>query len=86
MKEVHLLVSGVVQGVGFRHFVNRLAHQLDIKGEVCNLPDGRVEVIAQGEGLEAFVAEVKRGPGRVDSAEESWSAPKKRYLDFSVSL
>ena len=43
------LVSGVVQGVGFRYFVLRKAQSLGLTGWVSNLPDGRVEVVAGGE-------------------------------------
>lgn len=43
------LVSGAVQGVGFRNFVQHHAHSLALGGWVRNLPDGRVEVVAAGE-------------------------------------
>lgn len=43
------LVSGVVQGVGFRYFVRRQAERLGVRGWVRNLPDGRVEVVAGGD-------------------------------------
>ena len=42
------LVSGQVQGVGFRAFVARRATELGLAGQVRNLPDGRVEVVAEG--------------------------------------
>lgn len=48
------LVSGQVQGVGFRWFVARHARTLGIGGYARNLPDGRVEVVASGEGTEAM--------------------------------
>ncbi len=44
------VVSGRVQGVGFRYFVVREAEALGLAGWVRNLPDGRVEVLASGEG------------------------------------
>ncbi len=46
---VKLLVSGRVQGVYFRVFTQKKARQLDIKGCVKNLPDGRVEITAQAD-------------------------------------
>ena len=48
------LVSGQVQGVGFRWFVARHARSLGLGGYARNLPDGRVEVVASGEGPEAL--------------------------------
>ena len=48
------LVSGQVQGVGFRWFVARHARNLGLGGYARNLPDGRVEVVASGGGVEAI--------------------------------
>lgn len=86
MKEVHLLISGVVQGVGFRWTVNRAAHRLDLTGRVSNLDNGSVEVIAQGTqgGLEQLIAELKVGPGRVDEVAVTWTKPKTTYTTFEI--
>jgi len=69
------LISGRVQGVGFRWFAMKRAAELDIGGWVANLPDGRVEVAAEGrlEALAEFEATMARGPmwARVDSVEKS---------------
>jgi acylphosphatase len=61
---VHLLVSGRVQGVGFREFTRRAAQRLGLGGWVRNLPGGEVEVVADGErdALERLVTAVGRGP------------------------
>ena len=48
MASLRGLVSGRVQGVGFRYFVLRLARAADLRGYVRNLPDGRVEFLLQG--------------------------------------
>jgi acylphosphatase len=58
------LVSGRVQGVGYRYFAMRTAQQLGIRGTVKNLRDGRVEVAAEAEPetLAKFRAELERGP------------------------
>ncbi len=58
------LVSGMVQGVGFRFFAERVAHRIGVAGYVKNLYDGRVEVYAIGSGdqLRAVRAELERGP------------------------
>ena len=68
-------VSGAVQGVGFRFFVERLAARLGIAGYVKNLFDGRVEVYAIGSAaqLDALKSELSRGPrmASVDQVTES---------------
>lgn len=68
-----ILVSGVVQGVGFRYFTRQQAQRLGLKGRATNLADGRVEVVMEGE--EALVAKMldwlKSGPSsaRVEHLE-----------------
>ena len=60
----HYLISGRVQGVGYRNFVIRCADGLDLVGWVRNISDGRVEAVAGGEEakLAEFEKELKRGP------------------------
>lgn len=60
----HYLVSGRVQGVGFRRFVEKQALNYGVSGIVRNLDDGRVEFFAQGseENLQEFERAVRRGP------------------------
>lgn len=55
----HYLVSGRVQGVGFRRYVHKLGIELGLAGRVRNLDDGRVEAVAQGP--EEAMAEFDRG-------------------------
>ena len=64
MKEKHFLISGRVQGVGFRHFTTVKARNLGLKGWVKNLPDGRVEAVIQGDPGNIYkMAEILRqGP------------------------
>jgi len=62
----HVYYSGTVQGVGFRYTVRGVARGAGVAGFVRNLPDGRVEVVAEGEeaevdGFLAGVAEAMRG-------------------------
>ncbi|MFI5400234.1 MAG: acylphosphatase [SAR324 cluster bacterium] len=61
---VHVIVSGRVQGVGFREFTRRTALRLGIAGWVRNLPGGEVEVLARipAGRKAAFLAELGRGP------------------------
>jgi len=58
------LVSGIVQGVGFRYYTQDEAEQLRLSGFVRNLRDGRVEVYAIGlpENLARFRTTIERGP------------------------
>ncbi len=64
MKQLHLLVSGRVQGVGFRWSTQRQARQLGLGGYVRNLPRGDVEIVAAGDDaqVDAFVRWVRVGP------------------------
>jgi acylphosphatase len=67
-------VSGRVQGVGFRFFVERTASTLDVGGYVRNLSDGRVEVYAVGdaEKIDALRDALRRGPrmASIDRVDE----------------
>ena len=60
------LVSGIVQGVGFRWYVARHARGLGLTGFARNLPDGRVEAVFEGatEAVERMVAWAGQGPER----------------------
>jgi acylphosphatase len=82
------LVRGRVQGVGFRWFVEREAHILQIAGWVCNNPDGTVEVQAQGtrEQLAGLRSRLQEGPraARVDEVAESEAEPIAGLTSFQV--
>jgi acylphosphatase len=58
LKTIQLIVSGRVQGVGFRACIRRIALDMNINGTVMNLPDGRVQIVASGEPmiLEKFLS------------------------------
>jgi acylphosphatase len=60
----HITISGRVQGVGFRANAERMADRLGLSGWVRNLPDGSVEIIAEGpEGyVEEFIKWCRVGP------------------------
>jgi len=82
------LVRGRVQGVGFRWFVEREAHILQITGWVRNNPDGSVEVLAVGTsqqlaGLRARLQEGSRA-ARVDNVNESEADPVSGLNSFQV--
>jgi acylphosphatase len=82
------LISGRVQGVGFRFFVERVANMLRLRGYVRNLDDGNVEAYAIGAEvvLEEFKRNLAEGPrgARVTRVEE-WDAPvNNRYKRFDI--
>ena len=64
MKTTRILLSGLVQGVGFRYFAYKKAKKMGVVGYVRNLDDGRVEVVATAEDevLRDFIDELKKGP------------------------
>lgn len=73
IRRVKILVSGRVQGVYFRLFTQNKAKHFSIKGSVRNLPDGRVEIVAEAPNavLEKFIKWCHKGPitARVDRIE-----------------
>lgn len=82
------LVRGRVQGVGFRWFVEREAHLLQVAGWVRNNPDGSVEVLATGtrDQLMGLKSRLLEGPraARVDDVEELEAEPIKGLNSFQV--
>jgi acylphosphatase len=85
---VRWLVSGRVQGVGFRYHVWRAALQYGVQGDVRNLRDGRVEVRAAGAtgDLERLLGEIRCGPAgaRVDQVESLELEPTMRFTGFEI--
>jgi acylphosphatase len=84
------LISGRVQGVGFRFFAENEANQLGLRGYVRNLSTGNVEVYATGEAsaLEEFKGRLARGPlgARVTRIEESEDEVDRRYSRFVIEV
>jgi acylphosphatase len=82
------IVSGRVQGVGFRFFVNRAAAIEGLHGWVQNRPDGRVEIHAEGESeaLERFERHVRHGPAasRVDDIDTTDVGATGHDTGFSI--
>ncbi len=82
------LVRGRVQGVGFRWFVEREAHILQVAGWVRNNPDGTVEVLAQGtrDQLAGLRSRLLEGPraARVDDVEVSDTEPEPGLYSFQI--
>lgn len=86
--QLHVLISGKVQGVGFRNFTQRNAKELGIKGYAKNLANGKVEVVAEGEKLQlnALVKALKQGPraSRVDDLKIEERDFKDEYKSFGI--
>ena len=82
------VVSGRVQGVGFRWFVVKEAGRLGLGGWVANEADGRVRCVAEGPkpALEALLAALREGPrgAVVDSVSEDWLPETGRFQGFGV--
>ncbi len=82
------LISGVVQGVGFRYFVQRSSARHQVRGYVRNLDDGRVEVLAEGnsKAVDDFRLDLAAGPthSRVTSVEELVLDPTGHYSAFRI--
>ena len=85
---VHLIVKGVVQGVGYRYFVLRVAREYGLAGYVRNREDGSVEVEAEGDEkiLEAFMKDLRIGPraAEVTAIDVQRLPAGKGYKDFDV--
>jgi acylphosphatase len=88
IKAVHLLISGRVQGVYYRASACREATDLGLIGWVRNLPDGRVEAVAQGlaSAVDALISWCHEGPSmaRVTAVEVDEIAPDGQWPDFNV--
>lgn len=88
MQETHIYVAGTVQGVGFRVIVKRHAMLHNIKGFVRNLPDGRVEICAQGKGdqINQFIKTIQLRPGLavISGIESQYKPITKIHLSFEI--
>jgi acylphosphatase len=83
-----LLISGRVQGVCYRWFTRDTAVELGLTGWVRNLPDGKVEAVAEGERekLEQLLGWCRRGPdmARVTDIRAEWEAGSGEFQDFTI--
>ena len=88
MIEMHAIASGRVQGVFFRATTKELALKLCLKGTVRNLPDGTVEIYAQGPktSLEQLLQQLKdsSGLGSVDHFQTTFYPQNGHFEDFRI--
>jgi len=86
---VHILVEGLVQGVGFRYYVKSVAQDLGVTGWVRNRYDERVEIHALGdtEKLQKLIALVRAGPSAslVTDLTIEWQVPETHFERFSIA-
>ncbi len=82
------IISGLVQGVGFRFFTQRAAARHQVLGYVQNLPDGRVEACAEGneKAVAGFMHDLTAGPtyANVTHIEEIVLEPGSLYSSFII--
>ncbi len=86
-KQAHIYFSGTVQGVGFRFTAEDIAGSLDVTGWVRNLPDGRVEVIAEAEeeALHEFLEKVNQYFARyIKDMKVNWQPASGEFKDFQI--
>ncbi len=87
---LHVYISGLVQGVGFRYAVYRHAGSLGLRGWVRNTPDGRVEAQVEGERevLERMLEWCRQGPvlSRVDKVDSAWTQATGSFEGFEITF
>lgn len=85
---MHILISGFVQGVGFRYFVKNNARKLGVTGWVKNTPDNKVEAVLQGEqeAIDQMILLCKKGPflAEVKNVDIKWKESKEQFAEFVV--
>jgi acylphosphatase len=88
-KRMQVIFSGRVQGVGFRYTVYQTSEAFKVAGFVCNLPDGRVEVVAEGneQTLSDFLNDIRSSHvGRYITKEQiRWLAATDKFDRFRIS-
>ena len=86
--EIYCVVSGTVQNVRYRDYIQVSATDLNIVGWVTNLPDGTVEVVAQGSPdiLKEFVEYMHEGSlqSKVEAVSVDWRTARRVLDDFSI--
>ncbi|MHA2015125.1 MAG: carbamoyltransferase HypF [Candidatus Thorarchaeota archaeon] len=85
--EIH--VSGIVQGVGFRPFIYRIATALSLKGYVLNLGDAGVRIVVEGKkgDIQRLIQEIKNNPpsiAQIEKLEVAWFPTQNAFTDFSI--
>jgi acylphosphatase len=85
--QAHIFFRGVVQGVGFRFTVQRMARSFDLKGWAKNLPDGRVEVLVEGEDkcISKLIEKIQQYfQGHIKDVQVNYKAALNGYTTFEI--
>lgn len=89
MKQIHVLFSGAVQGVGFRYTTERIARHFEVTGYVKNLPNGKVETVAEGEeqALKDFLQALCDSDMKsyIRDVHTEWSEATGKFQGFGVA-
>lgn len=84
----HVVVSGFVQGIGYRQFTKRVAQNLSLKGWVRNIDQGRVETAMVGprEKIEEAIGQLKKGPflSEVKDITVEWEEKEPNFNSFEI--
>lgn len=83
--QMHAIIRGRVQGVGFRATASDYAQSLGLSGTVCNCADGSVEIYVQGAREHADrLLELLKGSHRIESLEIDYSQPTHIFVGFRI--
>ena len=88
MERAHIIVHGIVQGVFFRANTVKAARELGLKGYARNMPDGTVEIVAEGpkDNIDKLIDYCKKSPGasEVSKVHARFEKPKDEFDGFEL--
>ena len=88
LKQVHIIVSGKVQGVFFRAYIEAKAQELGICGRIKNLQDGSVDIIAEGpkDCITKLIEWCYKGPpaAHVENVKVDWDIALAKFSSFRI--
>lgn len=88
MKRAHIVISGIVQGTGFRSYAKKYADELELKGFVRNLRGGNVELVVEGYDpqINNFFQILRKGPqgAKIEDIEIEWEEPTNEFKGFEM--
>ncbi|MCL5438881.1 MAG: acylphosphatase [Patescibacteria group bacterium] len=88
MTTAHVVISGFVQGIGYRQFVRKEAEKLGLKGFVQNIEGGKVEALFQGDkkNIEKIIDECKKGPylSEIKKVDIEWVDEMDEFPGFEI--
>lgn len=88
MKRAHIVVTGLVHGVGYRSYTKNYADELELKGFVRNAKPNKVEIVVEGydKGINTFLQILRKGSwgAKVEDVEIDWEDPTGEFKDFEI--